>query len=745
MCTPLPIGPDLFVWQQWTEIIPNEIVSPDGTFNTTLTYIQDTNVNAISKITIELQEHPSNEFLFVIDNGISVKINHVYYIRYGSRDCVLFLLQGTDNSFSQYADQYYGFYLYTPIKNTVTHIGATGVFSSQGIKIFIDSVYGSVFLVSSHNQKTSPYKASGVLYRSDSGDFIPGGSASMNIFDPDAPGDILARVTNNWIQLFFDDPNADPISEVQIPCIIDEDNFYLRDWTEDSSNGDDGSEPSTSPDNFYTTGDVWNQDIPNDPQISAVTDIPGLTNAVIGGTDNYAYVRVWRKAPGYDFPQVTVNFLTALFGSGSNFMSVGTETLVIPSDFTTGYLPSQGLLWTPPEIVTNHYCIAAEIATINDPLISSLNGVAPGSHPDQGDIQIINENNKAQRNLQISLQMAQESESNEVPIPSYALIHNGSIFTRNIEIEYKPDNDLDKQSKGMLLEVIGGNAAIDPKAQKITLRNMQPGENRWISLSLQQLKGEVNQQLTVNFNETSGGRIFNGFAITVLISEPKDVMRTNITLHLSTINRMISMVDQTRNFDFQRDFGEVELTEKGYLTLLDKTLLPIKKSISQLINDSRIGDPFSLESSIDLLSLMIENKNIKPILLAHTSLLNRLDTFSVMVQIKDGNVADILQNVRWQRRLFDEIPSLSETRAVKHIIVQSDEFIRNWRPTANDYTLFSNLLKNLIPYFEEVVKILLSYDEGIQGILTQIREQKDFKELQNAHRMFLLKLEEFIH
>src|SRR5262249_56054673 len=63
---------------------------------------------------------------------------------------------------------------------------------------------------------------------------------------------------------------------------------------------------------------------------------------------------------------------------------------------------------------------------------------------------------------------------------------------------------------------------------------------------------------------------------------------------------------------------------------------------------------------------------------ALSCLLNRTDSWLTMVQLEQGDVADILQNVRWQRTLFYTDVRLQKLACHREVIARSEAFIAGY-------------------------------------------------------------------
>ena len=189
------------------------------------------------------------------------------------------------------------------------------------------------------------------------------------------------------------------------------DDFYVRDWTDSATSGDTGLEPSTHA-VFYATSDVWNRrgTLPG----SFPNDQPSNENAGNGAGnigDNWAFARIRRNAAGSASTTVTAHFLVSKLGTGSNYVDAGTMdpdvTFADPDPTLVFSAADLGPLITPPypwhlaAVSSTHLCLAVEISTPADPIVApSLLGRAPGWPTT--DLAVINDNNKAQRNMGLS-------------------------------------------------------------------------------------------------------------------------------------------------------------------------------------------------------------------------------------------------------------------------------------------------------------------------------------------------------
>lgn len=113
-----------------------------------------------------------------------------------------------------------------------------------------------------------------------------------------------------------------------------------------------------------------------------------------------------------------------------------------------------------------------------------------------------------------------------------------------------------------------------------------------------------------------------------------------------------------------------------------------------------------------------------------------------MRQLTQGDVADILQNVRWQRDLYRRVPELERLACTSSLITTSDRFITAYgerKASRNDYP---ELLRSVSNCFQETAATPLGTKLGLGADVSAMeRAGKDLGRLQRAHRNLLLKLD----
>ncbi len=233
------------------------------------------------------------------------------------------------------------------------------------------------------------------------------------------------RNANFTTNTLLDTDNTTPVAISIDPFFVrvlelpPESDFYVRDWTSSPTNRDTGLEPSTNP-VFYINSDVWNRRS-NAPGGFNANDQPQSQDPqMISLGDNFAFAHVARNASG-TAEVVTAHFLVSEFGTGSNYQHAGPAADPTISFAATDLeqTMTSGFQWQLPVTTSSHTCLAVEISTPNDPSMApSLLGRAPGWPTT--DLMVINDNNKAQRNMGVY------STGGSGQVSFYAVIHNAA-------------------------------------------------------------------------------------------------------------------------------------------------------------------------------------------------------------------------------------------------------------------------------------------------------------------------------
>src|SRR5262249_10505755 len=116
-----------------------------------------------------------------------------------------------------------------------------------------------------------------------------------------------------------------------------------------------------------------------------------------------------------------------------------------------------------------------------------------------------------------------------------------------------------------------------------------------------------------------------------------------------------------------------------------------------------------------------------------------VDAFLTATEKRKGNVADVAQNMRWQRHLVENFSLLRRVPGVAELARLSAEFDRGYatrKLSAKDYPAY---MKRSLPTLQRINQALLL---GQQGTLEQMEKNaEDPRALQGLHCMFLVQLE----
>lgn len=532
------------------------------------------------------------------------------------------------------------------------------------------------------------------------------------------------------------------------------DDFYVRDWTDSPASGDDGSEPSIKP-AFYVTPDVWNRrgtlpgSFPNDqPENEDAGN--GLGN--IG--DNWLFARIQRRAAApAGSPDLTVkaHFLVSKLGTGSNYEDAtdadpdvtlsGPDPTVVFAAAEVGPKTTTALPWHLNPIASTHLCAAVEISTPTDPFVPpSLHGRAPGWPTT--DLDIVDDNNKAQRNMGLSTTPARGTGL--CLADSFGIVHNAATFPRDILLQYTISPDVIRRVKKMEIEVPGRDRIEARASGTITLAGMQPGESRWIGARFRAVAGKESEALAIFFDEMVNGSAVNGFGLGIRLGSDRDATIYALNRLRSVFTRLLA--------GWKLDSAQplVDLASKA-LKALAKSRGPMSPaaSLKDFRSDARffadvrelVGgeDPFRIERQADGLRKSLDGKADVGLLVCLCSYLERIDAHLTMLQLRNGDRADVLQNVRWQQDVLPRLKGdIGDSR--RRIDELCREFIQAWDARKAGVRDFPALVRGLLAPLEKLAAEL--QDADLKAQLNALAGGgEDPVTLQRLHREALLKIQ----
>jgi hypothetical protein len=516
--------------------------------------------------------------------------------------------------------------------------------------------------------------------------------------------------------------------------------YYVRDWTNTPTDHDTGVEPSTNPTYWYSS-DVWNR----------ATNTAGTQNAsgwfptdnMQAGTgakgDNYAFARVERNATG-SAGQVTAHFLVSVFGAGSNFQDAGTDPdpLLTFGTADTEQTMSAGYHWHQDSTSSTHACIAVQISTPNDPYIPpTLAGISPAWPTGEA---VVIDNNKAQRNLDVTNSMA---DTNGI---DFAVIHNAGTILQNILLRF--DSPEAERLRGAQVFVVGGETVEFRPGGTLTLAKMQPGESRWIGL---RMKVPAGNPIPVHFLELEEGRGATGFTILARPVALPEAIRDNLNDHQQTFGRLAAA--------FKADGAEKEakaaeklleiptISGGDYLTFLKDHVHDMTAVIGHVIEKGGKGDVLEIQKTLTALGGAVTGGNVNQAASQHGILLHEIDSFATMLQKVEGDPSDILQMVRWQLELYESRPKLAHLdQCAGNVVEKSREFLSDWAAKKANAESYPKLLGELSRCFKRTAEALEKGHEELEkladGLEDSVEHRHSLAAIEKAHRNYLLKLEE---
>ena len=495
--------------------------------------------------------------------------------------------------------------------------------------------------------------------------------------------------------------------------------FYVRDWTDNATSGDNGVEPSTHP-YFFTTSDVWNRRS-NAPGPFNANDQPTNENPRNGSGvhgRNWAFARIRRNATGVA-DTVNAKFLFSEFGTGSNFQVAGAATGTnVPFAASELVKTSASHQWQLPATTSSHLCLAVETSTATDPIVApSLLGHAPGWPTT--DLMVLNDNNKAQRNMGVY------PVSGSTPLEYFVIVHNAALLVRDVILDYGVAPQAREFLRELALAEVGGKARGTKLSGTLILNAMQPGENRWVRIRLPAV-AKAQGPLPVVFFERHGTSRVNGFAVAPQPAEPSLAGGANALFHADVLRRAAALFGLEKA-DAAADAAEKRVREgridpAGYAKLL-KGDLPLLEEVAK--HSSFRRDVFAAAAAATTLGQVIGKA--AAVTNSHSNLLQALDAGLTAGQKAHGDTADIVQTVSW---MLAVLRRHKLTAALKAVEQPSKKFVSAYehgRVGADGYPTY---VRQVLPALEK----LGSKGQSIKDALAAMKANLgDPRLLQGAH------------
>jgi len=403
--------------------------------------------------------------------------------------------------------------------------------------------------------------------------------------------------------------------------------FYVRDWNDTVTVFDNGVQPSTHA-NFWSTSDVWNQST-NAPAT------PGPTGSVVGDPpsrsgSNFAFARVSRRAPAMSTApsaMVTVNFLLSDYGLGNPFMAIGSENLMFAAGDMTQITPSHA--WTVPVVASAHLCLAVQIVGPDGDTFAmpDITGTAAGP----ADPLILNDNNKAQRNLQDTI-------GTDAGTELIAMISNSEQKSRVLRLRVKvpPNTPLTGT-----FEIIGGRQFKITNDTRIEVGRLAPHEARWLRLRATSLAG-IDRPVPIDIFEDTNPPA-NGFTILLHRELLEKVAQRNLT-DLAGVLARLAEIERNPAAKKLADLAlgvSKDVNKTSYNAFLSENRANISEIIASHMRNSGEKDQFEIERAAKQLWSALDDRNIDRVAAANTALTERLDAHLTALSHTKRNTTEI--------------------------------------------------------------------------------------------------------
>jgi hypothetical protein len=280
---------------------------------------------------------------------------------------------------------------------------------------------------------------------------------------------------------------------------------------------------------------------------------------------------------------------------------------------------------------------------------------------------------------------------------------------------------------------------------------MLPGENRWIGVTFSTPNGDGSKTLPVTFTEMAGNLPVNGFTVAAVPSPLGDVIRETLKSHAAVYLRLHSAfaIHQAgkEGEDAQRILRDERVYEQRYLKFLRSHQRLMNIAVSRILAKQRGHDGqdlFGTRQAVRNLEQALRAADPGATVMADATLLSKLDALQTMLQKEEGDPADILQMVRWQKQLYVSKPQLQNLPAARRVEAESERFIGDYARRVMDTDAYRGLLRNLVFSFHETAESLDRLQIKIGPELRELEEHlgRSAGSLEKAHREYLVKLQE---
>lgn len=515
--------------------------------------------------------------------------------------------------------------------------------------------------------------------------------------------------------------------------VVENRDFYVRDWTDSATDNDTGLEPSTDP-VFYNTSDVWNRRSDAAGGFTA-SDRPSSQDPQFAAAgSNFAFARVHRKDTGVG-GMVSLHFLKSELGTGSSYVNAGSA----PDPHLTFSAGDQvktmtsGYEWVLNDTSSTHTCLAVEISNGNDPIIPpGLLGRAPG-WPDT-DLMVIYDNNKAQRNMG-----TYSGSGDGSSISFWAIVHNAATFRRDLVLAFDPNERFRRLFDTARIQGVGGR--VQQEQGRVVLPAMTPGENRWVSVTVPMSGNQqVGEQVAVNFFEMVGDQAVNGFTIAVDRKAVEEAGVEGLRLLAVNLYRLGRLTGQQPPIDLSKELhaatGTPKIDAAKYVDLVRSTYPRYREWLSALLERSGT-DPFMIAERVAKAGSTLDSGDANRIYPEESDLDHAVDAYLTYLDKQRGDVADVAQNMRWQADVLEALKR--RTGDASDVIKLSRDFDEGYATRRLSLDDYGRYVERTLPGLRRLNEMLhLGQENNLERMAASLSRPQA---LQAAHRAFLLRLD----
>jgi len=223
-----------------------------------------------------------------------------------------------------------------------------------------------------------------------------------------------------------------------------------------------------------------------------------------------------------------------------------------------------------------------------------------------------------------------------------------------------------------------------------------------------------------------------------------DVIRERLERHRSVFTRIAASGVAAAN-DSADAAGKLAqrrtLAESDYTNFMRAQLGVIQRVLSELIAPSHGPDSFRIASALQGLRPAVDAGGADGMAIPHGCMLNKVDSLLTMRQLENGNVADILQNARWQKHLYTIGPRVARIDCAADVRKRSGDFIHAYGLRKVSNKDYPDLVRAVLPCFSNTAAAL--GDQALHALLPRLEQTLgDLVKLQKAHRDYLWRLQD---